>query len=61
MKEISPDKLIAHGRTADVYVWDDGHVLKLFKNWFDLENIEYELRIAPRSMTAACKLRLSSN
>ncbi len=46
MKEISPDKLIAHGRTADVYVWDDGHVLKLFKNWFDLENIEYELRIA---------------
>jgi uncharacterized protein (TIGR02172 family) len=46
MKEISLDKPIAHGRTADVYDWDDGHVLKLFHNWFELENIEYELKIA---------------
>jgi len=46
MKEISLDKPIAHGRTADVYDWDDGHILKLFHNWFELENIEYELRIA---------------
>ena len=46
MKEISLDKPIAHGRTADVYDWDDGHILKLFHNWFELENIEYELKIA---------------
>src|SRR5688572_33345523 len=46
MKEISLDKPIAQGRTADVYDWDDGHILKLFHNWFELENIEYELRIA---------------
>jgi Ser/Thr protein kinase RdoA (MazF antagonist) len=46
MKEISLDKRIARGRTADVYDWDDGHVLKLFHNWFELENIEYELKIA---------------
>ena len=45
MKEISLDKPIAHGRTADVYDWDDGHILKLFHNWFELENIEYELKI----------------
>jgi len=36
----------AHGRTADVYDWDESHVLKLFHNWFSLEDIEYELRIA---------------
>lgn len=46
MKEISLDKPIARGRTADVYDWGDGHILKLFHNWFELENIEYELRIA---------------
>lgn len=46
MKEIALDKPIAHGRTADVYDWDNGHILKLFHNWFELQNIEYELKIA---------------
>src|SRR5215475_13045432 len=46
MKNISLDTPIAHGRTADVYDWDDGHILKLFHNWFPLEDIEYELKIA---------------
>src|SRR5262245_7261063 len=46
MKEPPLDKLIAHGRTADVYDWDGGHILKLFHNWFELENVEYELNIA---------------
>lgn len=46
MNGISINQPIAHGRTADVYDWDEGHILKLFHNWFDLENIEYELRIA---------------
>jgi len=46
MKEISLDKPIAHGRTAEVYDWDEGHVLKLFQDWFPLENIEYEMKIA---------------
>ena len=46
MKEISLDKPIAHGRTADVYDWDEGHILKLFHNWFELPNIEYERKIA---------------
>jgi uncharacterized protein (TIGR02172 family) len=46
MKAISLDQPIAHGRTADVFNWDDGHILKLFHNWFELENIEYELKIA---------------
>jgi Ser/Thr protein kinase RdoA (MazF antagonist) len=37
---------LAHGRTADVYAWDESAVLKLFHDWFSLENIEYELKIA---------------
>ena len=42
---LSPDRLIAHGRTADVYEWGDQHILKLFHDWYDLESIEYELNI----------------
>ncbi len=37
---------IAYGRTAEIYPWKDGQVLKLFYNWFSLESIEYEARIA---------------
>jgi uncharacterized protein (TIGR02172 family) len=36
---------IARGRTADVYTWQEGLVLKLFHDWFTLENIQYEQRI----------------
>jgi Ser/Thr protein kinase RdoA (MazF antagonist) len=46
MKNISLDKPVAQGRTADVYDWDEGHVLKLFHNWFPLEDIQYEWKIA---------------
>lgn len=44
--EISLDNPIARGRTANVYDWGDKYVLKLFHNWFEFENIEYELKIA---------------
>jgi uncharacterized protein (TIGR02172 family) len=46
MIDISVEKPIAQGRTADVYLWDDAHILKLFHGWFDLESIQYELRIS---------------
>jgi uncharacterized protein (TIGR02172 family) len=46
MKEISLDHPIARGRTAEVYNWDEGHILKLFYEWFDFEAIEYEMKIA---------------
>jgi uncharacterized protein (TIGR02172 family) len=36
---------IARGRTADVYTWQEGQVLKLFHDWFTLEDIQYEQRI----------------
>jgi uncharacterized protein (TIGR02172 family) len=43
---------LARGRTADVYEWGDDHILKLFHDWFSLENIEYEQHIA-RSVHAS--------
>jgi aminoglycoside phosphotransferase (APT) family kinase protein len=36
---------IASGRTADIYPWKNGQVLKLFHDWFGLEAIQYEQRI----------------
>lgn len=39
-------KPIAYGRTAEIYAWQDGQVLKLFYDWFELESISYELQIA---------------
>jgi len=44
--KISLENPLARGRTADVYEWDDGHILKLFHGWFSLEDIKYELKIA---------------
>ena len=37
---------IAYGRTAEIYAWENGQVLKLFYDWFQLKNIEYEKRIS---------------
>lgn len=36
---------MAYGRTAEIYAWHAGQVLKLFYEWFELENIEKEARI----------------
>ena len=46
MKQIAPDQPLARGRTADVYDWDENHILKLFHNWYGLGNIEYERKMA---------------
>lgn len=37
---------IAYGRTAEIYAWPNGKVLKLFHDWFELHSIEYELQSA---------------
>lgn len=37
---------IAFGRTAEIYAWQEGQVLKLFHSGFALEDIEQEARIA---------------
>lgn len=33
---------IATGRTAEVYAWEEGRILKLYFDWFPLGGIEYE-------------------
>jgi uncharacterized protein (TIGR02172 family) len=38
--------LISSGRTAEIYHWDQEHVLKLFYEWIALESIENEAQIA---------------
>ena len=35
-------KPFALGRTAEIYAWENGQVLKLFFDWFKLEDIEFE-------------------
>lgn len=38
--------ILSQGRTAEIYVWDDHHVLKLFRDWCPSDWVEYEARIA---------------
>jgi uncharacterized protein (TIGR02172 family) len=38
-------ELVGEGRTAEVYAWGDHEVIKLYHDWWPLENIEYEIRI----------------
>lgn len=40
------NKPLACGRTAELYAWREGQVLKLFYDWFNLRGIESEARIA---------------
>ena len=40
------EKPIAAGRTAEIYPWEEGTVLKLFYDWFDVDSIRYEAQIA---------------
>jgi uncharacterized protein (TIGR02172 family) len=38
-------KPIALGRTAEVYAWGNGQVLKLFHTWMSTQAVEYEAKI----------------
>jgi uncharacterized protein (TIGR02172 family) len=52
MPATSLGKPIALGRTAEVYAWGEGQVLKLFHDWFSRQTVEYEAKIA-RAVHAA--------
>lgn len=43
---INLGKPIAYGRTAEIYAWQNDQVLKLYYDWYELDWIEYEARIA---------------
>jgi aminoglycoside phosphotransferase (APT) family kinase protein len=40
------DKPLAIGRTAKIYAWKEGWVLKVYEDWFGRGDIEYEARLA---------------
>ncbi len=40
------NKPIARGRTAEIYAWDEGWIVKLFHDWVSEEKIKYEARIS---------------
>jgi uncharacterized protein (TIGR02172 family) len=43
---VLPKSPIAHGRTAEVFEWGDGYVLKLFHSWFPYDDIKFEFKVA---------------
>lgn len=43
---------IAQGRTAEIYDWDEGHILKLYHTWCPPHWVEHEARVA-RTISAA--------
>ncbi len=45
MKE-NPSAPFARGRTAEIFSWDEDHVLKLYFDWCPSNWVEYESRIA---------------
>jgi uncharacterized protein (TIGR02172 family) len=38
--------LIAQGRTAEIYTWEDGWVMKLFHPWVSSETVTYEANLS---------------
>lgn len=40
------EKPIAVGRTAEVYAWEDGQVLKLYRDWCPKDWVDHEAKIA---------------
>jgi uncharacterized protein (TIGR02172 family) len=44
MPELGPQ--IARGRTAEVFAWDDGWVIKLFHPWVSYEAVSFEANLA---------------
>ena len=43
---------IALGRTAEIYAWKDGYIIKLFRDWMTAASVEYEARVARAVHTA---------
>lgn len=37
---------IAEGRTAEIFLWNDRHILKLYRDWCPPDWVDYEARIA---------------
>jgi uncharacterized protein (TIGR02172 family) len=52
MKKYPEGEPITTGRTAEIFAWEEGYILKLFYDWFPISAVEQETRIA-RTIHAA--------
>ena len=43
---VSASAPIAQGRTAEIYAWEEGQVIKLYRDWCPSDWVDYEARIA---------------
>jgi aminoglycoside phosphotransferase (APT) family kinase protein len=43
---MSKGAIVGEGRVAEVFAWEEGQVLKLFRAWYPPEGVHYEARIA---------------
>ncbi len=48
----APGKPIALGRTAEIYAWGEGRVLKLFYDWMPPDSVRFEAEQARRVLAA---------
>lgn len=55
MISADPGKPLALGRTADIYQWENGRLLKLFHDWFDLDDILFEQKWRSKSTHPVCR------
>lgn len=46
MSSSSLEAPFAVGHTSEVYSWDEGTILKLFREWFPMNAIEHEAHVA---------------
>jgi len=49
---LKPGKVIARGRTAEVYIWAENQVLKLFYDWVSLRSVQKEYEITRKAYQA---------
>jgi uncharacterized protein (TIGR02172 family) len=54
--QVSPGEPIAEGRTAEIYAWREGWVLKLFREWCPAEDVRYEAQLARAAALAVARV-----
>jgi uncharacterized protein (TIGR02172 family) len=45
MSKVLSSQPLAEGRTAEIYIWDEQHVLKLYRDWCPPDWVDYEVRV----------------
>jgi hypothetical protein len=54
-------KPMAEGRTAEIHPWEDGYILKFYRDWYPADWVECEARLARAAYAAGIPARLNEN